>query len=150
MSTIAFVGLASCIEGEDRALAYLEIQHNNNTYNWQIYVPTTVTNIDAFIESVKQDILNDINAKELVWANLNPKTRTIVNEFNQEIVVDISKDEIVKPNIPDYFALRRKLYPSIGEQLDAIWKGVNSPEYIEMKSRIAVIKAQYPKFIRRS
>jgi hypothetical protein len=43
--------------------------------------------------------------------------------MGEVITVDIEKSEIVKPEIPDYYAKRRAEYPSIGDQLDAFWKG---------------------------
>jgi hypothetical protein len=58
-------------------------------------------------------------------------------------VVDIDKSEIVRPDNPDYYALRRAEYPALGEQLDALWKGGEAAA--EMTSRIAEVKAKYPK-----
>lgn len=146
MSEVILVGLASNIEGEERALAHLEVQHNNNLYKWQVFVPINTLDLNSFIENAKQSILNDIDAKEQAWVNLSPKTRSTVDPISGEAVeVDIQKDEIVKPDIPDYYALRRKEYPSLGDQLDAIWKGVGSPAFSNMIAKIAEIKAKYPK-----
>ena len=64
---------------------------------------------------------------------------------NEEFVVDIEKNEVVKPDYPDYYALRREEYPSLGDQLDAFWKGSDSPEYELMMEKIAAVKAKYPK-----
>jgi hypothetical protein len=57
----------------------------------------------------------------------------------------------VLPTIPeagqDYAELRRREYPSVGEQLDAAYKvrhGDNSKQ-IEIDTRIAEVKARYPK-----
>lgn len=48
------------------------------------------------------------------------------------------------PNyIPTYDVLRSYEYPSIGDQLDAIWKGGNYLE--EMRDKVLAIKAKYPK-----
>ena len=57
----------------------------------------------------------------------------------------ISKEEIVKPSIPDYYALRRSEYPSLGDQLDAVWKGTASQAFLDMQAKIALVKAKYPK-----
>jgi hypothetical protein len=146
MSSINLVGLASNLPDENRALAYIEVQHNDNTYNWQIFIPNNVDNIDQFLQSAQQSILNDINLKELAWTELEPKTRTINDPMTgQTIEVPISKEEIVKPSIPDYYALRRNEYPSLGDQLDAVWKGVGSQSFVDMQAKIAFVKAKYPK-----
>jgi hypothetical protein len=146
MSTINLVGIASNLDNDDRTLAYLEIYHNNIKYNWQIFIPSYITNIQNFLDSIQQNILNDIDSKELIWTNLNPKTKTVLDPIsNTEITIDISKEEIVKPDIPDYYSLRKNEYPSLGDQLDAMWKGVGSAAFISMQEKIAEIKAKYPK-----
>jgi hypothetical protein len=43
----------------------------------------------------------------------------------------------------DYVRLRRHEYPSMGDQLDAIWKG--GAEADAMRKRIEEVKAKYPK-----
>ena len=43
----------------------------------------------------------------------------------------------------DYAIRRMNAYPSIGDQLDALWKGGEEAE--KMKKRILAIKNQYPK-----
>lgn len=59
--------------------------------------------------------------------------------------------EAILPTIPgadqDYAGLRRKEYPSVGDQLDAAYKvrhGDNS-EQISIDAEIAEVKARYPK-----
>jgi hypothetical protein len=147
MSEIHLTGLASNIENEDRPLAYLEVNHNNNIYNWQIFIPNYIQDLGQYIDSVKQSILDDIDSKESEWANLEPKTRTVSDPMmpDQTVTVDISKDEIVKPSIPDYYAMRRNEYPKLGDQLDAMWKGVDSQAFLDMKNKILEIKNKYPK-----
>lgn len=146
MSEVNLIGVASNIEGEERALAYLDVKHNNNVYEWQVFVPVNTENLQNFIESIKQSVLDDIDAKELIWNNLNPKTRLLENINGSEpIEVAITKEEIVRPTLPDYYALRRKEYPSLGDQLDALWKGTESQAYIDMINKINTIKAKYPK-----
>ena len=146
MSSINLVGLASNLPDENRALAYIEVQHNDNTYNWQIFIPSNIENIDQFLQSAQQSILNDIDQKELAWTELEPKTRTIDDPMTGQVTeVPISKEEIVKPSIPDYYALRRSEYPSLGDQLDAVWKGLDSQAFLDMQIKIASVKAKYPK-----
>jgi hypothetical protein len=146
MSSINLVGLASNLPDENRALAYIEVQHNDNIYNWQIFIPPNIENIDQFLQSAQQSILNDIDQKELAWTELEPKTRTIDDSMTGQVTeVPISKEEIVKPSIPDYYALRRSEYPSLGDQLDAVWKGLDSQAFLDMQIKIASVKAKYPK-----
>ena len=146
MSIVTLIGLASNLNNESRALAHLEVNHNENIYNWQIFIPNNIENIDAFLESSKQSILNDIDNKEILWSQLDPKTRTMDDPFTgQPIVVDIAKEEIVKASIPDYYAQRREEYPSLGDQLDSMWKGLDSQAFLDMQTKITAIKLKYPK-----
>ena len=146
MTTINLVGLASNLPDENRALAYIEVNYNDVVYNWQIFIPPNTDNIDAHIQSVQQSIINDIYSKELTWASLDPKTRTIDDPMTGEsVTVPISKEEIVKPSIPDYYSSRRSEYPSLGDQLDAMWKGLNSQAFTDMQAKIAAVKSKYPK-----
>lgn len=43
----------------------------------------------------------------------------------------------------DYQALRAAEYPSVGDQLDALWKGGNAAD--EMRAKVMAVKAKYPK-----
>lgn len=146
MSEVILTGIASNIEGEDRALAHLQVEHNGNTYQWQAFVPRGTENLTEFVESSKASILADIDAKELAWAALEPKTRTVIDPVTGNAVeTPITKDEIVKPSIPDYYAMRRNEYPSLGDQLDAMWKGANSQAFMDMQARIQQVKENHPK-----
>ena len=146
MSEVVLTGIASNIEGEERALAHLHVEHNGSTYEWQIYVPVSADSAQAFIDSAKQSILDDIDAKELAWSQLEPKTKPIQDPLTeQQIFVPISKEEIVKPTLPDYYSLRRNEYPSLSDQLDAMWKGFNSQAFVEMQNKVLAVKAKYPK-----
>ena len=46
----------------------------------------------------------------------------------------------------DYAAKRREAYPSIADQLDAIWKG--GAEMDAMRLKILAVKARFPKPLR--
>jgi hypothetical protein len=90
--------------------------------------------------------LADIDSKEADWVALEPKTRMILDPISDKYIESpISKEEIVKPSIPDYYALRRNEYPSLGDQLDAVWKGLDSQSFADMQAKIATVKAKYPK-----
>lgn len=146
MSEVTLVGIASNLDGEERALAHLRVSHGGNEYDWTAFVPTGTQDLQAFVESVRQSVLDDIDAKEAAWAALEPKTRSVPDPVTGEPVeVPISKDEVVRPDVPDYYARRRAEYPSLGDQLDAIWKGAGSQAFADMVARIAEIKSKYPK-----
>ena len=141
--SVGLEGIASGLANEERALAYLKVVHNGQTYDWQLFIPQGV-DLSAYISSQEAAIKADIDAKEAAWAALTPKTREIPDPFGGEpTVVDIDKSEIVRPDNPDYYALRRAEYPALGEQLDALWKGGDAAA--AMTARIAEIKAKYPK-----
>lgn len=145
-SIISLSGLMSnSAPNEPRALAMLDVEYNGNTYKWQTYVPINVTNLDAFLESIKPRIEIEIDEKEAQWAALDPKTKTITIPPDREITVDIQKEEIVKPDIPDYYALRRNEYPPVNEQMGAVFKGPGSDDYISITEKIEKVKLKYPK-----
>lgn len=145
MSEVSVVGVASNIAGEERALAHLKVSHNGNEYEWMAFVPKGVEDLVAFADSVKQQVLDEIDAREAEWAALEPKTRTVDDPLTGIVEIPIEKSEIVRPSVPDYYAKRRAEYPSLGDQLDAIWKGADSQAFSEMIAKIAAVKAKYPK-----
>jgi hypothetical protein len=143
--SIELTGLYTPPAPETRNIAYLNVQHNGQTYDWLIYVPQDVS-VGEYVTANEAAIYAQIDAKEAQWDALDPKTRTILDPMTGEnITVDIQKDEIVKPDSPDYYALRRAEYPSIGDQLGAIAKGLDSAEYLEIQAKIAAVKSKYPK-----
>lgn len=139
---ISLEGLQSGMAGEERALALLKVEHNGQTYDWSLYIPPEV-DLSAYIASKEASVYADIDAKEAAWV-VAPKTREIDDPMTGETrTVDIDKSEIVRPDVPDYYAKRRAEYPAIGEQLDALWKGGDAAA--AMTAKIAEIKAKYPK-----
>ncbi len=83
--------------------------------------------------------------------NLETLRRNAINAGYKEDELDVKwvSDEewknVLEANKPKptYADLRQAEYPSIGDQLDAIWEG--EPHYSEMKAVIMAIKAKYPK-----
>ena len=140
---ISLEGVASNIApNEERALAYLKVERNGQAYDWTLFIPPGA-DLSAYIASKEAAIYADIDAKEAAWA-VAPKTREIPDPMGGEPqTVDIDKSEIVRPDNPDYYALRRAEYPSLADQLDAMWKGGEAAT--AMTARIAQIKAKYPK-----
>ena len=133
--------------GEYRDIAYIDVEYNGNTYDWLIYMPVGV-NIGEYLESSKIAIQKDIDAKEVIWSALEPKTKQIqIDPFdtNDVITVPIEKNEIVKPDYPDYYAKRRVEYPSIADQIGAIINPNSTPSFADIQSQIAAVKAKYPK-----
>jgi len=143
---ITLIGLQTLAPPEDRTLASIQIDVNGETYDWQVYIPGSVTNLGEYLSSIEQKTINDILAKEADWDALDPKTKEIQDgESGNLITVPIDKSEIVRPSIPDYYAKRRSEYPSIGDQLDAIWKGSGSEDFTSILQQIEYIKNKYPK-----
>jgi hypothetical protein len=127
--SISLEGVASNLAGEERALAYLKVEHNGQTYDWTLFIPAGA-DLSAYIASKEAAIYADIDAKEAAWA-VASKTE------------NIDKSEVVRPDNPDYYALRRVEYPSLADQLDAMWKGGEAAT--AMTAKIAEVKAKYPK-----
>jgi hypothetical protein len=142
--TISLEGLRSLDAPETRVLADIAVTYNSIVYNWQVYIPTNTTNLGDFLQSISGLITADIDEKEAIWAALTPKTRTIDTGMDS-ITVAINKSEIVKATIPDYYALRRAAYPSILDQIGALWKGPKDPDYIAMQQAIETVKNNIPK-----
>ena len=143
MTTVSLEGLQSGVTGEDRAIAILKVEHNGQNYDWQIFVPVG-TDLTEFINGCGPRVGAEIDAKEAEWAALTPKTREITDPMTGETTtVDIDKSEVVRPEIPDYYAKRRAEYPSVGEQLGAQWKG--GDEAAAMQAQIQAVKDKYPK-----
>jgi hypothetical protein len=143
MATISLEGLSSNIAGEERAVAYIKVEHNGQTYNWKVFVPP-MQDIQIYLNSIADKVVADIDAKEAAWIALTPKTREIEDLITGEkTVIPIEKEEIVRADDLDYYAKRRAEYPPIAEQLDAVWKGGQAQA--DMLAKIQEIKNKYQK-----
>jgi hypothetical protein len=140
---IRLTGIYTPPAPETRNLGYVEVDYDGNIYQWQLYIPDGV-DLSAYVEAAADRIKAEIDTKEAEWAAA-PKTRTIEDPITGPITIDIQKEEIVRPEIPDYYAKRRNAYPLVGEQLGAIFKGVDSAEFQELLASIEAVKAMYPK-----
>ena len=100
-----------------RLLVHFDIDIDKKIYKWQAYIPGNVS-IQEYLDANEVVYAKQITDKEKEW-ELSPKTKTITNEDNKEITVDMAIDEIVKPDIPDYIEDRKTAYPPITEYLDA-------------------------------
>ena len=145
-TTISLEGLQSGVTGEERAIALLKVELDGIVYDWSVYVPVNTTDLNAFIEAVKPVVTAEIQYKEAQWVALTPKTREVTDPITGETTtVDINKNEVVHPEMPDYYALRRAEYPAIGDHLDSIWKGEVSNSFAQMVAKIQAVKNKYPK-----
>jgi len=143
MTTVSLEGLQSGVAGEDRAIAILKVNHNGQNYDWQIYVPVGA-DLTAHLANCVTSVGAEIDAKEAQWAALTPKIREVTDPMTGETTtVDIDKSEVVRPEIPDYYAKRRAEYPSVGDQLGAQWKG--GADAAAMQAAIQAVKDKYPK-----
>lgn len=141
--SVSLEGLTTVGGEETRALAMVKVNHNNQTYDWQIFVPAGV-DLSTFITGSEVRLKAEIDAKEAAWTALTPKTREVTDPMTGETkTVAIDKSEIVRPEIPDYYAKRRAEYPSLGDQLDAMWKG--GQDSAGMVAKIQAVKTKYPK-----
>ena len=143
-AVITMTGVQTLDPPETRPLVYLDIEHNGTVYKWAIFVPPTETDLGDYLERTSDSLIADIDAKELAWQQLDPKTRTIPGPMGEDITVDIPKEEIVHPDIPDNYAKRRASYPSLADQIDALWKGDSTKEFQALQRKIFEVKDQYP------
>jgi hypothetical protein len=146
--TVGALGINTPEAPETRYIIPLEVNYNGNTYNWQWYMPyNTGMTITDFVNSQANNIQADIDSKEAQWAALGPNpTRTITDSITQQQTnVPIDKSEIVKPDFPDYYALRRSAYPPLSDQIAALIGPNANPSTNILQQQIAAVKAQYPK-----
>jgi hypothetical protein len=128
---ISLEGLQSGIAGEDRAIAILKVEHNGQTYDWMTFVPPD-TNLATYIAASEARVKDEIDVKEAAWAALDSDAQEALN-----------KSDVVRADNPDYYASRRAEYPSLADQLDAMWKGGYA--MTEMAAKIITVKQKYPK-----
>jgi hypothetical protein len=128
---ISLEGLQSGVTGEDRAIAILKVEHNSLTYDWMTFVPPDA-DLATYIAASEGRVKAEIDAKEAAWAAIDLATQATLD-----------KSDIVRADNPDYYASRRAEYPSLADQLDAMWKGADA--MTEMAAKIAAVKAKYPK-----
>jgi len=119
----------------NRQLVAIDITYNSINYNWVIYAPLVSGDImNSYIESVTNIITADIDRKEAIWIDY-PKTEEIQDVFTGETqIVDIPKERVVHPTIPDYVEGLAQGYGQ--EQLDSISSELGSnywhyPQYLK-------------------
>lgn len=112
-------------------------------YKWQIFTPPlNGTELQTYLENNAQIYENDILKKEALW-EISPKTREIEDFMGGgTITVDIDKNEVVKPTIPDYEELvAMKGSSSIPLP---IWGDWHYPQYTKRIVAPIELTLQYP------
>ena len=135
---------------EERDIIYLTVTNGSDTYNWQWFMPlNTGMDVGAFVNSQLSYIEADVAAKETIWASMvstGNVTTTFTDPITQEArSIPLSKESIVKPTVPDYYALRRSAYPPLANQLGALLNPGASPSIAEIQAQVAAVKTLYPK-----
>jgi hypothetical protein len=121
----------------NRQLIGVEVELNSNLYNWTVYTPlVSGEQLSNYLEQIANIVELDILRKESIWDD-HPKTRETINPFTNETeIVDINKESIVNPTIPDYVEALAKQYSK--DQLSAILQelGINYWQYPQYAKRI--------------
>lgn len=80
-------------------------------------------------------------SQKFVWSADNPDGELV--DLTAEEIAEIEANAAAKDQTPLYVFERREAYPSIGDQLDALFHAGVFPE--EMAAKIQAVKDQYPK-----
>lgn len=149
MDSVRLEAIMPPLGNDDRVKGFVEVVRNQNTYpGWVVFFPPEIEgDFHIYLEDVlKQQIFNDVDRKEALWASLENKEVSSTDPFTQITTTrTIEKSEVVCADDPDYYMLRRAKYPSLADQLDALWKGSDSEAYASMSKTIREIKLKYPK-----
>ena len=131
---------------EDRDIVFFEVDYDSNKYIWMLYRKVD-QDLGQFVLDAAPIIKAEIDYKEEVWKNLEPKTKQIFDPMSAQstITVDILKEEVVRPEDPDYYALRRAAYPKLSDQIGALTNPNSTPNLTDIQSQVANVKLKYPK-----
>ena len=144
MNSIILTAISPSEMGDDRTKLILSVEHESEQLEWVLRVPPSFTGtFQEYIDQNAAAVHADIASKLQQWEDLDPKTKIVEDFMGEATTVPIAREEIVCPTYPDYYVLRARDYPSLSEQLDAIWKG--GVAATAMAENIAAIKDQYPK-----
>jgi hypothetical protein len=67
----------------------------------------------------------------------------ITHRLEKRLDGDVVREYVVKVADLPYWYSRKKAYPTLEDQLDAIWKGGAAMD--EMKAKVVAVKQKYPK-----
>jgi hypothetical protein len=73
------------------------------------------------------------------WASFDPRKQTMTYVKRGGMIYE----RVTGDGSPDYADLRRREYPPLADQLDALWKGGDAAE--AMKQQILDVKNRHPK-----
>ena len=96
----------------------------------------TLNKIDA-IYSLAPDASFSLDGDNIIW--INPLVAPVSEE---QITAELVRLQAEYDN-KEYQRLRAAEYPTIGDQLDALWKGGDAAT--EMLAKVQAVKNKYPK-----
>jgi hypothetical protein len=70
--SISLEGLMSPGGEETRALAMVKVEHNGQTYDWQMFIPEGVS-LSEYVTNAEATVKAQIDAKEAEWTALTPR-----------------------------------------------------------------------------
>ena len=139
---IEFEGLVSGNATDERIKVLLTVTVDGEAFDWFVMVPPSAE-WRQYLQDNEQAIIDSVEAKATEWEDTDPTVIITDPTTGEQTEIAISKQDFVKPDYPDYWVKRKQAYPSLAEQLGAIWKGGDDQQ--EMSDLIASIKEQYPK-----
>jgi hypothetical protein len=120
-------GIVSNLLNDERLKVIVGVPIADANYDWFVLVPPE-QDWQAYVAENEAVIIADVTAKIAEWETTDKETPLA---------------DYVQPEYPDYWAHRKNEYPSIGQQLDALWKG--GQEASAMKATVQSVKDKYPK-----
>lgn len=141
MITFGDIGISSHPTRTGRQLLIIDIiNESGTTYHWQIYTP--ILNGEELMNYLNDNSSiyeNDILRKEALW-EVSPKTRTYEDPMmGGTITVDIQKEEIVHPTIPDFEEIAAEQTVATS-QLLSMW---DEDKYLDKRLRFYETKDIY-------
>lgn len=120
-----------------RQLVAVDVTLNGENYNWIVYTPLINGNsLNQYLEQISNIVQLDIEHKEQIWLN-SPHTEIIENiDTGQPETVNIPKERVVHPTIPDYVELLSEIGYNIPERLNQVTNELPSnywhyPQYVK-------------------
>jgi hypothetical protein len=124
---IELAGIESNLLNDERMKVNIDVIIDGVAYKWFVLL-LSETDFNAYLSANEQAIKTKVRAKIYEWENGDRS---------------IPITEYVQPEYPDYWVHRKLEYPSMGQQLDALWKG--GQDAAAMKQAVQDVKDKYPK-----
>lgn len=121
-----------------RQLIGIDVQYNSNIYNWIVYAPlVSGEDLINYLNQISNIVELDIEFKENIWNNSSKKETIIDPISGKNIEIDIPKERIVIPTIPDYIEILASVGHLPSQIEEAISKlGDNYWQYPQYAKRI--------------